>query len=407
MKSSIANSPYRNDFPILKQMVNGYPLAYLDNAASTQKPQSVIDCINKYETTMHSNVHRGIHKLSHLASDAYEQVRTKVSLLINSQSVNEIIFTKGTTEGINLIASSLRPLIQKNNEIIITSMEHHANIVPWQMLCKQTGAKLKVCPIKDNSELDLNAFDGLLSSNTKLVAVTHISNVLGTINPIDKIIKKAKQVNAYTFIDAAQSVAHMPIDVQSLNCDFLAFSSHKLHGPTGTGVLYGKLDLLNQLAPYQTGGDMIKTVSFTESTFNAPPYKFEAGTPNIQGVIGMGAAIDYLTTHSITDRYAYEHALTDYLMESIKSIPGVRVMGDPKEHSAIASFVMNDIHPHDLATILDEHGVAIRAGHHCAMPLMEILDVPATARASLSFYNDKADIDQLCNAIEQAKRIFA
>jgi len=407
MKDILNNSPYRKDFPILNQEVNGYPLAYLDNAASTQKPQAVIDSILHYETKIHSNVHRGIHKLSHLASDAYEDVRCKVAQLINSLSRNEIIFTKGTTESINLVASSLAPLIQKNNEIIISSMEHHANIVPWQILCQKTGAKLLVCPITENGELNLIELDKLISSQTKMVAITHISNVLGTINPIQKILKRAHHVGAYTFVDAAQSIAHMNVDVQKLNCDFLAFSSHKLHGPTGTGVLYGKIALLNELSPYQTGGDMIKTVSFSETTFNAPPYKFEAGTPNIQGVIGMGAAIDYLATSTQEERYSYEKALTTYLVNCLQSISGLRIIGNPEYRSAIVSFVMDEIHPHDLATILDEYGVAIRAGHHCAMPLMEILGLPATARASISFYNNKNDIDQLCNAIEQAKRIFS
>ena len=397
----------KKDFPILSKQINGKRLAYLDNAASTQKPKAVIDALSHYEMNLHANVHRGIHRLSQEATQEYEKVREKIKNYINAEQVDEIIYTKGTTESINLLATSLAKLcIHKNDEIVISTAEHHANIVPWQQACQATGAKLVVCPIDQNGDIELEAFNSLLSPRTKIVSISHISNVLGSINPIEIMIKNAKKYGAITIVDAAQSIAHLPIDVTQLGCDFLTFSAHKIHGPTGTGILYGKYEHLTAMPPFMTGGDMIKTVSFEQTTFNSPPYKFEAGTPNISGVIGLGYAVDYLSQFSWEEKLNYENSLTKYLIESLSAIHGLRIIGNPNKRSAIASFVLDAVHPHDIATILDEHGVAIRAGHHCAMPLMEYLELPATARASLSLYNDKEDIDQLCNAIEDTKRIF-
>lgn len=398
---------WRNDFPILQTQVHGKPLVYLDNAATTQKPYSVIEAENQYYRNDNANVHRGIHALSQRATDAFEAARVKVQQLINAASPNEIVFVRGTTEAINLVAQSYgRSRFTANDEIIISAMEHHSNIVPWQMLCEQTGARLRVIPINDDGELKLEAYLNLLNARTRLVAVTHVSNALGTINPIETIIREAHRHGVPVLLDGAQAIAHLPVDVQALDCDFYAFSGHKLYGPTGIGVLYGKSALLAAMPPYQGGGDMIRSVSFEGTTYNTVPYKFEAGTPNIAGVIGLGAAVDYLTAIGFEALLAHEHALLTYATEAAGAIPGLRIIGNARQKTGILSFVMDGVHPHDIGTILDRQGVAIRTGHHCTMPLMERLGVTATARASFAMYNTKLEVDKLVAAIDQVKEVF-
>lgn len=393
----------RDDFPILKREVNGKPLVYFDNGATSQKPQLVIDTINKYYTFENSNIHRGIHTLSQEATNAYEVARKKVQRFVNAQHEHEIIFTKGTTDSINLVAASFgKKHLKKGDEIIISNMEHHSNIVPWQMICEEKEAVLKVIPINDKGELLMDEFKKLLSPKTKFVSITHVSNTLGTINPVKEIIKLAKEAGALVLIDGAQAVPHTKIDVQDLGCDFYAFSGHKMFGPTGVGILYGKEAILNDLPPYQGGGDMIKTVTFEKTTYNELPHKFEAGTPNIVGGIGLGVAIDYMNSIGLDKIEAYEHELLTYATEQIKQIEGVRIVGEAAKKASVLSFVVDGTHPSDIGMIIDKLGVAIRTGHHCTEPLMNRLNVPGTARASFAFYNTFEEIDIFIAALKRA-----
>ena len=400
-------SQIRKDFPILKREVNGKPLVYFDNGATSQKPQVVIDAITNYYTNENSNIHRGIHTLSQEATDAYEKARTTVQQFINAKHNHEIIFTSGTTGSINLVASSFgKKYIQAGDEIIISTMEHHSNIVPWQMLCEEKGAVLKVIPISDKGELLLEEFKKLLSSKTKMVAITHVSNTLGTINPVKEIIKLAKAVGAFVLIDGAQAVPHTKVDVQALDCDFYAFSGHKMFGPTGVGILYGKESILNELPPYQGGGDMIKTVTFEKTTYNELPHKFEAGTPNIVGGIGLGVAINYMNSIGIDNIEAYEHELLAYATEQIKQIEGVRIIGEAQNKASVLSFLVDGTHPTDIGMIIDKLGIAIRTGHHCTEPLMNRFNIPGTARASFAFYNTHQEIDVFIQAVERAVKML-
>ncbi|MCH8078777.1 MAG: cysteine desulfurase [Proteobacteria bacterium] len=397
----------RQDFPLLHQEVNGKPLAYLDNAATSQKPTQVIEALDKYYKEDNANIHRGVHTLSERATIDYEQAREKVRSFINANSEKEIIFVRGATEGINLIAQSYgRNKLKTGDEIIISEMEHHSNIVPWQLLCEQTGAILKIIPINDSGELILEEFEKLLSPKTKLVSIAHISNALGTINPIQTIIDRAHEHNAVVIIDGAQATPHTIVDVQALDCDFYVFSGHKLFGPTGIGVLYGKAHLLEAMPPWQGGGDMIKMVSFEKTLYNDLPYKFEAGTPHIAGVIGLGAAIDYVSATGLEAIAAHEHELLEYATEKILEVKGLRLIGTAQQKTSILSFVIDSIHPHDIGTILDHEGIAIRTGHHCAMPVMTHFNVPATARASFAFYNTFEEVDRLIQALGKAREVF-
>lgn len=397
----------RADFPILKEKIRNKPLVYLDNAATCQKPQAVIDSISHLYMHEYANVHRGVHTLSVKSTDRYEGAREKVKNFINASSTKEIIFVKGTTEAINLIAQTFaKANIKKGDEILITAMEHHSNIVPWQMFCEETGAVLKVAPINLQGELIYEEFEKLITDKTKLVSVVHMSNALGTVNPVKKIIAAAKVKNIPVLLDGAQAIPHMSVDVQELDCDFYAFSGHKLYAPSGIGVLYGKQALLEAMPPYQGGGDMIRKVTFEDTEYNALPYKFEAGTPSIADVVGLGAAIDYLSEIGMDNIAAYEAELLDYATEKARKIEGLRIIGDAKEKGAILSFVLDKIHPHDIGTMLDSLGIAIRAGHHCAMPVMDFFEVPATARASFAMYNTKEEIDILMNGIEQLIEVF-
>ena len=398
---------YRQDFPILQRSVRDQPLVYLDNAATTQKPRQVIDCLDEYYCDYNANVHRGVHTLSELATAAYEAARVKLQRFINAPSHKEVIFVRGATEGINLVAQSYgRSTLGAGDEIIVSEMEHHSNIVPWQLLCEQTGAILKVIPFNDAGELELDAYKNLLCERTRIVAVTHISNALGSVNPVAEIITLAHDAGAVVLLDGAQAVAHTPVDVTALDCDFYVFSGHKLFGPTGIGVLYGKQALLEAMPPYHGGGDMIKKVSFAETLYNDLPYKFEAGTPYVAGVIGLGAAVDYLDAVGLERIRDYEHELLEYATAAVATVTGLRQLGVARDKAAILSFVMDDIHPHDLGTILDHDGIAIRAGHHCAMPIMEHYQVPATARASFAFYNTRQEVDALIAGLDAAKKIF-
>ena len=397
----------RNDFPILKQQVHGKPLVYLDNAATSQKPQVVIDTVTQYYLAQNSNVHRGVHFLSEQATQAFEGARAKVARFLNASNAREVIFVRGATEGINLVAQSYgRTFIKAGDEILISAMEHHSNIVPWQMLCEQIGARLRVIPFNYDGELFLDEYERLLNEWTKLVAVVHVSNALGTINPIKQIIEMAHRRGIPVLVDGAQAVPHMRVDVQDLDCDFYAFSGHKLFGPTGIGVLYGKADLLEAMPPYQGGGDMISAVTFEKTHYNTLPYKFEAGTPDIAGVIGLGVAIDYLSEIGLDAITAYEHELLAYATDALSTIKGVRIIGTAREKAGVLSFVLDGIHAHDIGTILDHEGIAIRAGHHCAMPVMQRFGVPATARASLAFYNTKEEVDALIRAIHKVIEVF-
>ena len=405
--SSLDVEKIRQDFPLLHQEVNGKPLAYLDNAATSQKPTQVIEALDKYYQEDNANIHRGIHTLSERATIDYEQARGKVRSFINANSEKEIIFVRGATEGINLIAQSYgRNKLKTGDEIIISEMEHHSNIVPWQLLCEQTGAILKIIPINDSGELILEEFEKLLSPKTKLVSLAHISNALGTINPIQIIIDRSHEHNAVVIIDGAQATPHTIVDVQALDCDFYVFSGHKLFGPTGIGVLYGKAHLLEAMPPWQGGGDMIKMVSFEKTLYNDLPYKFEAGTPHIAGVIGLGAAIDYVSATGLDAIAAYEHELLEYATEKILEVKGLRLIGTAQQKTSILSFVIDSIHPHDIGTILDHEGIAIRTGHHCAMPVMTHFNVPATARASFAFYNTFEEVDRLIQALGKAREVF-
>ncbi|PKB80661.1 MAG: cysteine sulfinate desulfinase [SAR202 cluster bacterium Io17-Chloro-G9] len=398
----------REDFPILKQMVHGKPLVYLDNAATSQKPQAVIDSLVQYYTTTNSNVHRGVHTLSQQATEDYEGARTKVRQFIGAAEDREIIFVRGTTEGINLVAQSYgRQNIGPGDEIIVSNMEHHSNIVPWQMLCQEFGAHLRVVPINDDGELLMDEYEKLLGPRTKLVSMVHQSNALGTINPVEQIVAMAHSRGVPVLLDGAQSVPHLPIDVRKLDCDFLVFSGHKLYGPTGIGILYGKAELLEAMPPFQGGGEMIKSVTFENTIYNDLPNKFEAGTPNIAGAIGLGTAIDYVQEIGIDRIHAYEQELLEYGTMCLSNIGGLRMIGTAAQKAGVLSFVMGDIHPHDIGTILDTEGIAIRTGHHCTQPLMERFQIPATARASLAFYNTKDEIDALVKAIDRVIEVFS
>jgi len=411
MNTCPAEIPYdvarvRADFPILSTTVRGKRLAFLDTAASAQRPLPVIEAVDHYERTSHANVHRGVYQLSQKATDAFEGARERVRRFLNASSLKEVVFTRGTTESINLVAQSWGPRLGPGDEILITWMEHHANIVPWQMLCQRTGATLKVAPIDRRGELDLEAFRALISSRTRLVAFTQVSNALGTVLPIQDMIAAARAVGALTLVDGAQAVAHQRIDVQALGCDFYAFSSHKLYGPTGIGVLWARESILRDMPPWQGGGDMILTVSFSGTTYNDLPYRFEAGTPNISGAVGLAAAIDYLDTLGIERAHDHEQRLLTRATAALRAIDGLQIIGEAKEKSGVISFVLDGVHPHDLGTILDDDGVAVRTGHHCAMPVMDFFDVPATARASFGCYSDDADIDQLVRALGRAREVF-
>jgi len=391
----------RKDFPILDQQVHGHPLVYLDNAASSQKPRQVIDAISNFYTSDYSNIHRGVHSLSERSTRRYEETRIKIQKFINAPDPRGIIFVRGTTEAINMVAQTYgRRNIGPGDEILVTGLEHHSNIVPWQMLAEDAGATLRVIPVDDRGEVG----DFAVSDRTKIVAVAHISNVLGTILPIRDIVRKAKGVPV--LVDGAQAVPHMKVDVQELGCDFYCFSSHKIFGPTGLGVLYGKTELLEKMPPYQGGGDMIASVTFEKTTYNTLPYKFEAGTPDIAGVVGLGAAIDYVERIGIENIAAWEAELLDYATQKLSKVDGLRIIGTAKHKAATISFVMEGIHPHDVGTILDRQGIAVRTGHHCAQPLMDRFGVPATTRASLAFYNTKEEIDALVRGLAKVKEIF-
>ena len=397
----------RKDFPILDQEINGSPLIYFDNAASTQKPTAVINAIKSYYENDHSNVHRGVHSLSIRATELYEASRKKVTDYINANNSNEIIFTKGTTDSINLVAHSLTNSIKQSDEIVITTMEHHSNIVPWQELCKRTGASLKIAPIDHNGELMIEELEKLLCKNTKILALTHTSNTLGTINPIKEIITIAHHLNIKVLIDGAQAIGHQNIDVQDLDCDFYAFSGHKLYGPTGIGVLYGKEELLNELEPYQFGGEMILKVTFDETTYNSLPYKFEAGTPNMAGAIGLEKAIGYLESVNLNACVKQEEAVTEYALKQLKDFSNIKLIGNSDNRSSIISFTIENIHPHDIGTILNQKGIAMRTGHHCTMPLMDFYNIPGTIRASFSFYNTENEVDDMVAALQTACEMLA
>lgn len=398
----------RNDFPILERSVNGRPLVYLDNGASAQRPRQVIDAETDLYEHHYANVHRGVHTLSQESTRLYDDARVTVRGFIHAACVHEVIFTRGTTESINLVAQSYaRPRLKQGDEILITHMEHHSNIVPWQIVCEQTGAQLKVVPISDRGELELDRFAELLNEKTKLVAVTHVSNALGTVNPVKHLIELAHEKGVPVLVDGAQAVPHIPVDVQALDADFYAFSGHKLYGPTGIGVLYGKEQLLKEMPPYQGGGDMILSVSFDGTTYNQLPYKFEAGTPNIAGAIGLGAAIRYVQEIGLGAIGAHEHGLLEYATSRLRAIDGLRIIGEAEQKAGLVSFVLDAVHPHDIGTMLDAEGVAIRAGHHCAQPVMERFGVPATARASFAMYNTFEEIDVLAEAITKSIRMFS
>lgn len=395
------------DFPILHQEVNGKPLVYLDNAASTQKPRIVIDRMKQYYEKDNANVHRGVHTLSQRATDAFEGAREKIRGFLNAAGTEEIIFVRGATEGINLVARSFaQKFLKKGDEILVSAMEHHSNIVPWQMACEEKGARLRVIPMNRNGELNMKAFPSLLNANTKLVAVTHISNALGTVNPLPQIIEKAHTRNIPVLVDGAQSVPHTPIDVREMGCDFFVLSGHKMYGPTGIGVLYGRSQWLDQLPPYQGGGDMIRSVSFEKTTFNDLPYKFEAGTPNIAGAIGLAAAVEYLESIGMERIARHEKMLMDYATPRLLELEGMSIFGNARQKAAVISFLFGDIHPHDIGTILDQEGVAIRTGHHCAQPVMDFFAIPATARASFGLYNTKDDVLRLTDALKKVSEVF-
>ncbi len=398
----------RKDFPVLDQQVNGFDLAYLDNAASSQKPIQVIEAISDYYKNDNANVHRGVHRLSQRATDAYEGSREKVRDFVNAKLDKEIVFVRGATEAINLVAQSfVRPQLNAGDQILISHLEHHANIVPWQMICEQTGAELKVIPMTFEGELDLSGFDDLLTDKTKILAVGHVSNALGTVNPIKEMIAKAHAKDIPVLIDGAQAVPHMSVDVQDLDCDFYVFSGHKMFAPTGIGALYGKQAILEEMTPWQGGGDMILSVSFEETLYNELPYKFEAGTPHIAGSIGLGAAIDYMNSIGIDKLAKYEHDLLVAATAKIEALDGVKIIGTAKEKASVLSFMIEGVHPHDVGTIFDQQGVAIRTGHHCAQPVMQFFGIPATARASFAFYNTMEEIDALVQAITKVQELFA
>lgn len=398
---------WRDQFPILKQTIDGKPLVYLDNAATTQKPQVVIDATQDYYQNNNANIHRGIHRLSEEATRHYEKTRQQVAEFLGTNCANEVVFTAGVTSAINLVAQSWgRANLTSGDQVIISEMEHHANIVPWQMICEQTGAELKVIPVTDSGEIDLTAYQSLLNKRVKMVAVNHVSNTLGTINPIKKMIAMAHEVGAKVLIDGAQAVGHIPVNVSDLNCDFYTFSGHKVYGPTGVGVLYGRFDYLQAMPPYQGGGDMIETVSFERTTYKSAPYKFEAGTPNIAGVVGLAAALDFISQQNQQDIISYEQQLLDYATESLMTVPGFEPLGCAKDKVAIISFNLTGCHPQDVAALLDAQGIAVRSGHHCTMPLMARFNLNGCVRVSVAFYNTNAEIDGLVNGLIKAQTVL-
>ena len=406
-KATFDAAKIRSDFPILQEKMHGKPLVFLDNAASTQKPNVVIDTIANYYRSENANIHRGVYRLSEIASEKYEAVRETVQQFINANSEREVIFTAGTTDSINLVAASFgQAFIKSGDEIIITGMEHHSNIVPWQLLCDRTGAKLRVLPIDENGDLVMEKLPEMINDRTRLISVVYISNSLGTVNPVHEIIDLAHAHDVPVLVDSAQAVQHQSLDVQQLDCDFLAFSGHKIYGPTGVGVLYGKEKWLEKMPPYRGGGDMILTVSFEKTTFNELPYKFEAGTPNIAGVIGLGEAIKYIENIGLPNIAEYEHTLLDYATEQLTSIPELRIIGTAREKSAVISFVVEGVHPHDIGTWADRDGIAVRTGHHCTQPVMDFFEVPATTRASIGIYNNRADFDVLVNSLKEMIKVF-
>ncbi len=397
----------RVDFPILRQKVRGKPLVYLDNAATTQKPRVVLDAITRYYEEENSNVHRGVHLLSERATKAYEGARAKVARFLGAE-LREVIFVRGTTEAVNLVAQTFgRRRVGAGDEVLITEMEHHSNIVPWQMLCAEKGANLRVAPVTDAGDLDLDALEGLLGPRTRLLAVTQVSNALGTVNPIDEIVRRAHARGVPVLVDGAQGMPHLGFDVRASGADFYAFSGHKIYGPTGIGVLWGKREHLEEMPPWQGGGDMILSVTFDKTVYNRLPYKFEAGTPDIAGAVGLGAALDYVGALGLPKIAAHERELLAYAVEALQSIPDMRLVGTPRERAGAVSFLLGDVHPHDIGTILDRHGIAIRAGHHCAQPLMNRYGVAATARASVALYNTRADVDALVRALHEVRKVFA
>ena len=399
---------WRNDFPALRQEVNGHPLVYLDSAASAQMPEAVINTVAEYQRHDHANVHRGVHTLSHRATDAFEGARDKIRDFINAASRTEVVLTSGTTESINLVAQSFcRPRLKPGDKILITHLEHHANIVPWQLVCEQTGAELIVAPIDDSGQIEADTLTTLLDQDVFILALGHVSNALGTVNPVREIVAQAKARDIPVLVDGAQGVPHMPVDVQQLGCDFYAFSGHKMFAPTGAGVLYARESLLDAMPPYQGGGDMILEVSFGATVYNELPYKFEAGTPNISGVVGIGAAIDYLQAIGMQRITEYEQHLHNYMVAQLDAIDGIRLIGTAAAKASVQSFLLDDIHAHDLGTILDHQGVAIRTGHHCAMPVMSRMGIAGTARASVALYNSVDDIDRLVEALQKARKLFA
>ena len=398
----------RREFPVLAQQVHGKPLCYLDNAASSQRPQCVIDSVSHYYETTHANVHRGVHTLSQQATDLFEAAREKLRGFINARSTREVVFVRGTTEAINLVAQSYaRPRLQPGDEIVISWLEHHANIVPWQMVCEQTGASLRVIPMTRSGEVDFDAFRSMLTDRTRLLALTHVSNALGTIVPVQRFIAEAKQRGIPVLLDGAQAAPHLAVDVQSLDCDFYCFSGHKMCGPTGIGVLYGKAALLERMQPFKGGGDMILSVTFEKTTYNVIPQKFEAGTPPIAAAIGLGAAVDYLSAIGMDAIAAHEHALLAYATEQLERMPGVRIIGTAAKKAAVLSFALEGVHPHDVGTLLNQDGVAVRTGHHCAQPVMQRFKVPATSRASFAFYNTMAEVDALVAGIRNVQKVFS
>ena len=397
----------KKDFPILKRQVNGSPLVYLDNGATTQKPQIVLDALEKYYKEYNSNIHRGVHYLSQIATDEYEVSRNKVKTFLNAKHSHEIIFTSGTTGGINLLASSFsKGYLKAGDEILISGMEHHSNIVPWQMACEATGAVLKVVPVLEDGSLDWESFKTLLNEKTKIISITYVSNSLGTINPVEDIIKLAHQNNTPVILDAAQAVQHIPLDVQKLDVDFLVFSGHKAYGPTGVGILYGKENWLNQLPPYQGGGDMIKEVSFEKTTYNELPFKFEAGTPNIAGGIVLGVALDYLNSVGLENIQKHEEEILNYANERLLTFENIRIIGSTPHKTSVISFLLGDVHPYDVGVLLDKQGIAVRTGHHCTQPLMDRFQIPGTVRASFAMYNDKQDVDKFIAALERASQML-
>jgi cysteine desulfurase/selenocysteine lyase len=397
----------RKDFPILERKVSGRPLVYLDNAASSQKPRAVLDAMEHYYTTSHANVHRGVHTLSVEATEAYEGARAKLARFVGAASVREIVFVRGTTEAINLVAQAhVRPRVGPGDEILISHLEHHSNIVPWQMVCEQTGAKLQVAAIDDAGDIDLDDYQRKLGPRTRFVALSHVSNALGTINPVERMIALAHERGAPVLLDGAQAVPHLAVDVQALGCDFYAFSGHKMYGPTGIGVLWGRLDRLEETGPWQGGGEMILSVRFDETRYNKVPAKFEAGTPDIAGAVGLGAAADYLRGLGLADVAAHENELLAFATERVREIPGVRLVGTARHKAGVLSFVMDGIHPHDVGTILDQEGVAVRAGHHCAQPVMERYGIAATTRASFAIYNTRDEIERLVAGLRRVREIF-